>query len=91
MPSPAGFPAGEGLKRGGIILIVLRKMNNERFLVNHNQIECIELIPECKIVMMNHDYYLVKDTVEEIIQKIADYNAKVQDIHREISVLDRRS
>ena len=29
--------------------------------------------------------------VEEIIQKIADYNAKVQDIHREISVLDRRS
>ena len=51
-------------------LIVLRKMNNERFLVNHNQIECIELIPECKIVMMNHDYYLVKDTVEEIIQKL---------------------
>ncbi len=91
MPSPAGFLAGEGRKRGGIILIVLRKMNNERFLVNHNQIECIELIPECKIVMMNHDYYLVKDTVEEIIQKIADYNAKVQDIHREISVLDRRS
>ena len=45
-------------------MIVLRKMNNERFLVNHNQIECIELIPECKIVMMNHDYYLVKDTVE---------------------------
>ena len=72
-------------------MIVLRKMNNERFLVNHNQIECIELIPECNIVMMNHDYYLVKDTVEEIIQKIADYNAKVQDIHREISVLDRRS
>ena len=91
MPSTAGFPAGEGRKRGGIILIVLRKMNNERFLVNHNQIECIELIPECKIVMMNHGYYLVKDTVEEIIQKIADYNAKVQDIHREISVLDRRS
>ena len=51
-------------------MIVLRKMNNERFLVNHNQIECIELIPQCKIVMMIHDYYLVKDTVEEIIQKL---------------------
>ena len=72
-------------------MIVLTKMNHDKFLVNHLQIECIELIPECKIVMMNHDYYLVKDTVEEIIQKIADYNAKVQDIHREISVLDRRS
>ena len=71
-------------------MIVLRKMSNEKFLVNHNQIECIELIPECKIVMMNHDYYIVQDTVEEIIQKIADYNAKVQDIHREICVIDRR-
>ena len=40
--------------------------------------------------MMNHDYYIVQDTVEEIIQKIADYNAKVQDIHREICVIDRR-
>ena len=70
-------------------MIELKKMNNEVFLLNHNQIECIELIPECKIVMMNHDYYLVKDTVAEIIQKIADYNAKVQDIHREITVSDR--
>ena len=71
-------------------MIELRKMNNERFLINHNQIVCIELIPECKVVMMNHDYYLVRDTVEEIIQKIAEYNAKVQDIHREISITDRR-
>ena len=71
-------------------MITLRKMNNERFLLNHNQIECIELIPECKIVMMNHDYYLVRDTVEEIIDKIAEYNAKVQDVHRRITVVDRR-
>ena len=71
-------------------MLVLRKMNNAQFLVNHQQIECIELIPECKVVMMNHDYYLVRDTVEEIIQKIAEYNAKVQDIHREVSVIDRR-
>ena len=71
-------------------MIELEKMNKEKFLVNHNQIECIELIPECKIVMMNHDYYLVRNTVDEIIQKITEYNAKVQDIHREISVIDRR-
>ena len=47
------------------------------------------LIPESKIVMMNHDYYIVRDTVEEIIEKIAKYNAKVQDIHREIAVVER--
>jgi len=71
-------------------MILLTKRNNEKFLVNHLQIECIETIPETKIVMTNHDYYLVKDSVEDIVRKIAIYNAKVQDIHRQIAVVDRR-
>ena len=68
-------------------MILLTKRNHEKFLVNHLHIECI---PESKITMMNHDYYLVRESVEEIINKIAVYNAKVQDIHREISVTDKR-
>ena len=71
-------------------MIVLTKRNHEKFLVNHLQIEYIETIPESKIVMMNHDYYLVRESAEEIIDKIAAYNAKVLDIHREISVVDKR-
>ena len=71
-------------------MILLTKRNNEKFLVNHTQIECIEMIPETKVVMMNRDYYLVIETVEEIVDKIADYNAKVMDIRREISVTDKR-
>ena len=91
VPRLKDFPPGGGSRKKRVIVVIeLQKMNKERFLLNHNQIECIELIPECKIVMMNHDYYLVRNTVEEIIQKIADYNAKVQDIHREVSVIDRR-
>ena len=71
-------------------MIVLTKRNHEKFLVNHLQIEYIETIPESKIVMMNHDFYLVRESVEEIIEKIAKYNAKVMDIHRQISVEDNR-
>ncbi len=71
-------------------MIVLTKINRERFLLNHLQIECIETIPESKIVMMNHDYYLVQESVDEIIHRIAEYNAKVQDIYREITIHDRR-
>lgn len=71
-------------------MIVLTKRSKEQFVVNHLQIECIESIPEVKITMMNHDFFLVGKAVEEIIQKIAEYNAKVQDIHREITVTDRR-
>ena len=71
-------------------MIVLTKMNHERFLIHHLQIECIEVILESKIVMMNHDYYLVRETPDEIIAKIAQYNAKVQDVHRQITIEDRR-
>ena len=71
-------------------MILLTKRNHDKFLVNHLQIEHIECIPESKITMMNHAYYLVRESVEEIISKIAEYNAKVQDIHREIVVSDKR-
>jgi len=71
-------------------MIILTKMNSDKFLVNHLQIECIELIPETKIVMMNRSYYLVRETAEEIVQKIAEYNAKVQDIARAVRVIGQR-
>ena len=71
-------------------MIVLTKRSKEQFVVNHLQIESIESTPEVKITMMNHDFFLVRESVEEIIDKIANYNAKVQDIHREITVTDKR-
>mgnify|MGYP001142033026 FL=1 len=71
-------------------MIVLTKRNHEKFLVNHLQIEYIETIPESNIFMMNHDFYLVRESTEEIIEKIARYNAKVMDIQREITVVDKR-
>lgn len=72
-------------------MIKLTKLKSkERFLVNERQIQHIEFIPETKVVMMNRDYYLVEETGDEIIQKIAEYNAKIMDIHREITLVDKR-
>jgi flagellar protein FlbD len=71
-------------------MIVLTKRNGERFVVNHLQIECIESIPESKVIMMNHDFYLVSESVEEISDLIQAYNAKVMDIYREITITDKR-
>ena len=93
MPGPEGrnepLP-GAGIYKEELSMIMLTKTSGERFLVNHLQIECIELIPETKIVMMNRDFYLVLESVQDITARIADYNAKVQDIHREIAVTDKR-
>ena len=71
-------------------MIQLTKRNGERFLLNHSQIECIEMIPESKIVMMNRDYFIVRESPEQIIKRISDYTAKVQDVHRQLTITDRR-
>lgn len=71
-------------------MIVLTKRNNERFLLNHLQIESIEMIPESKINMMNRDYFIVKEEPKVIIKKIQEYNAKVLDVHRLVTVQDKR-
>lgn len=69
-------------------MIKLTKLNNEEFFINCNQIESIEVIPESKVILMNKDFYIVKETANEIIQKIIEYNAKIQNFHRSITLLD---
>ena len=71
-------------------MIQLTKRNGERFLLNHQQIESIEMIPESKIVMMNRDYFTVKESPDQIIRRITEYSAKVQDVHRALTIVDRR-
>lgn len=67
-------------------MIKLTKLNKEPFIINCGQIERIELIPESKIIMMNKDYYVVRESAEEIVQKIIDYNAKIYEWHQKISI-----
>ena len=40
--------------------------------------------------MMNRDYFIVKESPEQIIRRITEYNAKVQDVHRTLTIEDRR-
>lgn len=52
-------------------------INGEGFLINATLIEKIEFIPETKITLTTGKYYLVKDTKDEIVNKIIKYNQKI--------------
>lgn len=58
-------------------MIIVHKLNDKRIMINDAQIESIELIPESKIVMMNGKFHVVKESLEEIIQKTIEYNGAV--------------
>lgn len=51
-------------------MIKVIRLNGESIYLNYIQIEYIESIPETKVKMSNGDYYLVKDTVESILEQI---------------------
>lgn len=50
-------------------MIRLTRLNGEIFYVNYFQILYVESIPETKIRLASGDYYLVKDSVESILQQ----------------------
>lgn len=68
-------------------MIKLTKLNNEVFVINSDQIESIELIPETKVVLMNKDFYIVQEEVDEIIDKIIEFHAKISDLNRRIQIV----
>ncbi|WP_312647654.1 flagellar FlbD family protein [Aminipila sp.] len=60
-------------------MIKLTRLNGVEFLLNQTQIQIIESIPESKVVLENKDYYLVKESFDEIINQIIEFNANVAD------------
>lgn len=57
----------------GTAMIKLSKLNGVPMLVNSDQIEYIEAIPESKIVMMNGEYLLVKESMDIITERVVEY------------------
>lgn len=67
-------------------MIKLTKLNKEEFVVNSNQIEAIEIIPESKVIMMNKDFFIVRESADQIIERIIQYNAAIFGLHKEITI-----
>jgi len=59
-------------------MIKLHKLNGVEIVINAEFIESIEAIPETKIVLTNGNQYIVKETVEEVIQEIVKYRAQIE-------------
>lgn len=71
-------------------MLKLKKLNGSTVVINCDQIQAIELIPETKIIMMNHDFYIVQESVDVVMQKVVEYHAKILDVGRAITISDYR-
>ena len=65
------------LKNMGGYMVEVVGINGEAFIINATLIEKIEFIPETKITLTTGKYYLVKDSKEDIVNKIIKFNQKI--------------
>jgi flagellar protein FlbD len=59
-------------------MIALRRLNNQPIMVNADLIESLESTPDTVVTLTSGNKLIVRDTPEEIAEKIVAYQRKVQ-------------
>lgn len=54
-------------------MIELTRLNNTKFAVNSDHIETVEANPDTVIMLMNGHKYVVRESVDEIIEQIKQF------------------
>lgn len=58
-------------------MVTLTKLNNQIFTINSNLIETIEETPDTVIALTTGNKFVVKETPQEIINKIIEYQREI--------------
>jgi len=72
-------------------VIKLHRLNGSEIIVNAELIETIEVIPDTRIVLITGNQLIVKEKVEEVIEKIIKYRQQInsKEENRKKQLLDR--
>lgn len=58
-------------------MVILTKLNDQLFTINDDLIETMEQTPDTVIVMTTGNKFVVKETPEEIIDKIVQFKRQI--------------
>ena len=58
-------------------MVILTKLNDQVFTINDDLIETMEQTPDTVIVMTTGNKFVVKETPEEIIDKIVQFKRQI--------------
>ncbi len=59
-------------------MIRLTKLNKRVFVLNSEQIKTIEETPDTLITLLNGDYFMVRESVQEVVDKAVDYARQIR-------------
>jgi len=58
-------------------MIKLTRLNGDKYWINPHQIELIEAKPDVTLNMLSGKYYIVKESVEEVVDLIVAYRKRI--------------
>ena len=59
-------------------MISLTRLNEQGFVVNAELIKTIEETPDTLITLINGNYFMVRESVQEVVQKAIDYARQIR-------------
>jgi flagellar protein FlbD len=71
-------------------MIILTKLNNSRFAVNPDLVERIHSNPDTTLTLVDGTTYIVTESMDEVIDLMAEYRAKVISLARRLDTSDAR-
>lgn len=58
-------------------MVILKRINGKEFVLNSDLIEFVEATPDTVVTLTNGKKIVVKETVEEIIDKVINYKREI--------------
>lgn len=59
-------------------MITLTRLNKKMFVVNAELIKMIEETPDTMITLINGDHFMVRESVQEVVDKAIDYARQIR-------------
>ena len=58
-------------------MIKVTRLNGTEYYINPHQIESVEIRPDTTLLMLSGKYVVVKEAVEELVDRIVDYRRRI--------------
>jgi flagellar protein FlbD len=58
-------------------MIKVTRLSGKEYFINPHQIESIEVHPDTTLLMLSGKYVVVKEAVEDVIDKIVEYRRRI--------------
>ncbi|MCX7715956.1 MAG: flagellar FlbD family protein [Endomicrobia bacterium] len=59
-------------------MIKLHKLNGSEVIINAELIESVESVPDTKIILTTGNQYIVKESVQEVVNMVVEYKSKIE-------------